>query len=104
MSDIDKKVWNSYHLGDCHADHPLRLLVEELRATRHERDRLLELARENGTARDAARANADRYLWLREIVTDESDAADAKAYALAQVLAKGVSGDAAVDAARRAVP
>lgn len=104
MSDIDKKVWNAYHLGDCHAEHPLRLLVDELRATRHERDRMLELARENGAARDAARVNADRYLWLREIVTDEGDAADAKAYALARALAKGIKGDPAVDAARREVP
>lgn len=58
MTDIAQRVWVAYHLGDTQADHPLRLLVEENRALRAERDHILSIARENGQQRDAARQRA----------------------------------------------
>lgn len=58
MTDIAQKVWTAYHLGDMQAEHPLRLLVEENRALRAERDHILSIARENGQQRDAARQRA----------------------------------------------
>lgn len=55
MSDVAQRVWVAYHLGDTQADHPLRLLVEENRTLRAERDHILSIARDNGRERDAAR-------------------------------------------------